>query len=122
MMSFSHFINKYNLKKSNFKNENSSSTWFYWIKQCWSLFKDGPFENGPGIVTLHPLKGTHWVVYINENYFDPYGWSPPRKLSKFIIKRNGLWLYSEYKIQDITNKRDSPCSAYCLYIIYLIKV
>ena len=38
--------------------------------------------------------------------------------SKFIIKRNGYCLYSEYQIQ----KDDSYCASYCFYIIYLIKV
>ena len=42
----------------------------------------------------------------------------PKKLSKFIIKRNGYCLYSEYQIQ----KNDSLCASYCLYIIYLTKI
>ena len=80
--------------------------------------RDGPFEFDIGIVNLHPFKGSHWVCYINENYFDSYGIICPRKLSKFIIKRNGYCLYSEYQIQ----KNDSYCASYCLYIIYLTKV
>ena len=55
---------------------------------------------------------------MNENYFDSYGWAPPKKLSKFIIKRNGYCLYSEKQIQ----KSDSFCASYCLYIIFLKKV
>ena len=31
-------------------------------------------------------------------------------------------LYSEYKIQGLTNKRDSHCASYFLCIIYLTKV
>ena len=46
----------------------------------------------------------------------------PLKLSKIIIKRTGYCLYSEYKIQGRTNKRDSYCASYCLYIIHLTKV
>ena len=42
----------------------------------------------------------------------------PKKLSKFIKKRNGFCLYSEYQIQ----KNDSFCASYCLYIIHLTKV
>ena len=80
--------------------------------------RDGPFESDIGIVNLHPSKGTHWVTYINENYFDSYGCVSPKKLSKFIIKRNGYCLYSEYQIQ----KNDSLCASYCLYIIYLTKI
>ena len=76
------------------------------------------FSSDIGIVILHPSRGTHWVCYINENYFESYGCVYPKKLSKFIIKRNGLCLYSEYQIQ----KNDSFCASYCFYIIYLTKV
>ena len=41
------------------------------------------------------------------------------KLSKFVIKRNGQCLYSEYKIQGLKNNRDSFCANFCLHIIYL---
>ena len=80
--------------------------------------RDGPFKSDIGIVNLHPSKGTHWVTYMNENYFDSYGVVCPKKLSKFIIKRNGFCLYSEHQIQ----KNDSYCASYCLYIIYLTKI
>ena len=80
--------------------------------------RDAPFKSDIGIVNLHPSKGSHWVVYINEIYFDSYGCAPPKKLSKFIIKRNGYCLYSEYQIQ----KNDSYCASYCLCIIYLTKI
>ena len=79
---------------------------------------DGLFSSDIGIVNLHPLKGTHWVVYLNESYFDSYGCAPPKKLSKNIIKRNGHCLYSEYQIK----KNDNFCASYCLYIIYLVTV
>ena len=84
--------------------------------------RDGPFSSDIGIVSLHPSKGTHWVCYINEDYFDIYGCVCPKKLSNFIIKRNGYCLDSEYKIQGVTNKRDSHCASYCIYIIYLTKL
>ena len=82
------------------------------------FLRDGPFSSNTGIVNLHPSKGNHWVVYMTQNYFDSYGCSPPKKLSKFIIKRNGCCLYSEYQVQ----KNDSFCASYCLYILYLTKV
>ena len=41
-----------------------------------------------------------------------------KKLSKFIIKRNGYCLYSQYRIQ----KNDSLCASFCLYIIYSTKI
>ena len=80
--------------------------------------RDGPFSSDIGIVNLHPSKGTHWITYMNENYFDSYGCVPPKKLSKFIIKRNGYCTYSEYQIQ----KKDSLCASYCLYIIYSTEI
>ena len=51
--------------------------------------RDEPFSTDMGIVNLHPSKGNLWVCYINENHFDSYGCSPPNKLSKYNIKRNG---------------------------------
>ena len=80
--------------------------------------RDGPFSSDIGIINLHPSKGTHWVCYIYENYFDSYGVVCSKKLSKFFIKRNGYCLYSEYQIQ----KNDSYCASYCIYINYLTKV
>ena len=80
--------------------------------------RDGPFESDVGFVNIHPAKGSHWVCYLNENYFDSYGCVPPKKLSKFIIKQNGYCLYSEYQIQ----KNHCYCASYCLYIIFLTKV
>ena len=119
MMIFNDFIKKYKLK-----NEATSNIKIQQVLSSLSLnnvgiyLRDGPFESDIGIVNLHPSKGTHWVTYINENYFDSYGCVSPKKLSKFIIKRNGYCLYSKYQIQ----KNDSLCASYCLYIIYLTKI
>ena len=38
--------------------------------------REGPFPAGIGIVSLHPSKGTHWAVNMNENCFDSYGCAP----------------------------------------------
>ena len=80
--------------------------------------RDEPFGFDIGIINLHPYKSTHWVCYINENYFDSHGCVCPKKLSKFIIKRNGHCLFCEYKKQGLPSKRDSYCTSYCLYISY----
>ena len=118
-MTFNDFIKKYKLK-----NEATSNIKIQQVLSSISLndvgifLRDGPFEFDIGIVNLHPSRGTHWVCYINENYFDNYGCVPPKKLTKFIINRNGYCLYSEYQIQ----KKDSFCASYCLYKIYLTKV
>ena len=101
-MTFNEFIKKYNLRNkatSNIKIQQIlSSLSLNDIRIC---LRDGPFESDIGIVNLHKSRGTHWVCYINENYFDSYGCVPPKKLSNFIIKRNGYCLYSEYQIQKM---------------------
>ena len=80
--------------------------------------RDGPFKSDIGVVNLHPSKGTHWVSYLNENYFVSYSCAALKKLFLFIIKRNGFCLYSEDQIQKV----DSFCASYCLYINYLTKI
>ena len=87
-----------------------------------TYLRDESFSSDIGVVYLHPSKETHWVCYLNENYSDSYGCICPKKLYKFIIKRNGYCLYSEHKIQGLTNKRASFCASYCLYLIYVTKV
>ena len=119
MITFDDFIKKHNLRNkatSNIKIQQVLNS--FGLNNVNIYLRDGPFSSDIGIVNLHPTRGSHWVSYINENYFDSYGITPPRKLSKFIIKRNGHCLYSEYQIQ----KNDSYCASYCLYIIYLTKV
>ena len=120
MITFNEFVKKFNLK-----NKATSNIKLYEVLKNIRLdtkvgiyLRDGSFSSDIGVVNLHPSKGTHWVCYINENYFDSYGCVCPKKLSKFILKRNGYCLYSEYQIQ----KNDSFCASYCLYIIYLTKV
>ena len=119
MITINEFIKKHNLKNkatSNIKIQQVLNS--IGLNNVGIYLRDGPFESDIGIVNLHPSKGSHWVCYINEIYFDSYGCVSPKKLSKFIIKRNGYCLYSEYQIQ----KNDSYCASYCLYIIYLTKV
>ena len=116
---FNHFIEKYNLKNkatSNIKIQKVLTS--IGLDNVNIYLRDGLFSSDIGKVNLHPTIGTHWVCYINENYFDSYDCSPPKELSKFIIKRNGHCLYSEYQIQ----KNDSFCASYCIYILYLTKV
>ena len=119
MITFNEFIKKHKLKKkatSNIKIQQVLNS--IGLNNDNINLRDGPFSSDIGIVNLHPFRGSHWICYKNENYFDSYGCVPPKKLSKFIIKRNGYCLYSEYQIQ----KNDSYCASCCLYIIYLTKV
>ena len=110
-------FNDYN-KKFNSKNKATSNIKIQHVLLSLSLddvgtyLRDEPFLGDKGVVNLHPSKGTYWVFYINEIYFDSYGCVCPKKLSKNIIKRNRYCLYSEYQIQ----KNDSFCGSYCLYI------
>ena len=119
ILAFKDFVLKHNLQ-----NKATSNLKIQQILSCLGLsdvgiyLRDGLFSTDVGIVNLHPSKGTHWVCYINESYFDSYSCVCPKKLSKFIIKRNGYCLYSEYQIQ----KNDSFCASYCLYTIYLTEV
>ena len=99
-MTFIEFIKKHNLRnKATSKIKIQRVLSFLSLNDVGIYLRDGPFESDIGIVNLHPSKGTHWVCYINENYFDSYGIICPKKLSKFNIKRNVYCLYSEYQIQ-----------------------
>ena len=119
MISLNDFVDKYNLKNkatSNIKIQRILSSLS--LNDVGIYLRDGLFESDIGSVNLDRSKGTHWVCYLNENYLESYGCVCPKKLSKFIIKRNGYCLYSEYQIQET----DSFCASFCLYIIYLVKV
>ena len=102
MISFKDFVYKHNLR-----NKATSNRKIQQVLDSMRLnnvgihLRVGPFSSDIGRVNLHPLKGTHWVCYINENYFDSYGCVCPKKLSTFIIKRNGYCLYSDYQIQKM---------------------
>ena len=89
-MTFIDFIKKYNLRNkatSNIKIQQVLNS--IGLDNVGICLRDGTFESDIGIVNLHPPKGTHWVCYVNENYFHSYGVVCPKKLSRFIIKRNG---------------------------------
>ena len=119
MITFNEFIKKYNLKNkatSNIKIQQVLDS--IGLSNVGIYLRDEAFQFDIGIVNLHPSKGTHWVCYINENYYDSYACVPPKKLSNLIIKRNGFCFYLEYQIQ----KNDSFCASYCLYIIHSTKV
>ena len=78
-MTFNDFTKKYNLK-----NKSTSNIKIQQVLDSIGLnnvniyLRDGLFSSDIGIANLHPSKGTHWVCYINENYFDSYGCVPPK--------------------------------------------
>ena len=80
MMTFNEFVHKYKLK-----NIATSNIKIYQVPSSLGLsdvgiyLRDWLFLKDIGIVNLQPSKGTHWVCYINENYFDSYACAPPQK-------------------------------------------
>ena len=62
------------------------------------------FQMYVGIVNLHPTKRSHWFIYIDENFFDPYGAPPPKKLSSF-HQKTGYCFFSQNKIEG---KQSNP--------------
>ena len=70
-----------------------------------------------GISNFETTKGTDWVAYINQNYFDSCGCRPRKVLFESITKRNSKRLFCYYEIRQ----EGSYCVAYCLYIIYPTK-
>ena len=111
--SFNVFILKHNLKKSNIKYKNSKYPFFLALSDVGIYLRDEPFSSDLGIVNLEPTQGKKWVSNNNQNYFNSYGCSPRQNLSKFVLKKNGKCLYSEYEIQGLTSKKDSYCAAFC---------
>ena len=102
MMIFNDFVHKYKLKNkatSNIKIQQVLSSLS--LDDVGIYLRGRPFKSDIGFVYLNPSKETHWVCYIKENYFDSYGCVCPKKLSKYIIKRNGFCLYSEYQFQKM---------------------
>ena len=113
-LSFKEFVNKYGLKNEATSNVEIKEILKLMNTSCGIYMRDDKFITTSGIVNLHPTKGTHWVMFVNEFYFDSYGCPPPTNILNHIKKG----IYSEYQIQ--TN--DSYCAAYCLYVLYLTKV
>ena len=94
MITFNDFIKKYNLRNkatSNIKSQQVFSSLS--LDDVGIFLRDGPIEKNSwniGIVNLHPSKGSHWILNINDNYFDSYGCAPPKKLSKIKKKEMGI--------------------------------
>ena len=113
-LSFKKFVGKYGLKNEATSNVKIKEILKLMNTSCGIYMRDDKFTTTSGIVNLHPTKGTHWVMFINEYCFDSYGCPPPTNILNHIKKG----IYSEYQIQ--TN--DSYCAAYCLYVLYLTNI
>ena len=119
-LSFKEFVNKYGIKNEATSNVEIKEILKLMNTSCGIYMRDDKFITTSGIVNLHPTKGTHWVMFINEYYFDSYGCPPPLNITKQINTRSafGNGIYSEYQIQ----KDDSYCAAFCLYVLYLTQI
>ena len=88
--SFTDFLLKYNLK-----NEATSNIKIQEVLKKLNLtskvriyMRDDNFTTDIGIVNLHPSKGTHWICYIDEYYFDSYGCAPPENIKVYIKSKH----------------------------------
>ena len=104
MIGFNDFIKKHNLRNkatSNMKTQQVLSSLS--LKDVGFFLRNGPFSTDVRIVKLHSSKGTHWVLYTDENYFDSYGCTLPQKLPKFIIKQTDIVhiLNTKFKVLQI---------------------
>ena len=64
-MTFNDFIKKHNLKNkatSNIKIQKVLDS--IGLNNVNIYLRDGPFLSDIGIVDLHPIRGSHWVLYI----------------------------------------------------------
>ena len=77
--------------------------------------RNQPLKTKQGIVNLDTTKGSHWVCFYENNYFDAYGVKPPLEVENSL--KTGI--YSSYQIQS-SNPNDQLCGSYCLYVLYLI--
>ena len=109
MIDFNEFVRKYNLK-----NKATSNIKVYEVLKKIGLdskvgiyLRDGDFLTSYGIVILHPSRGTHWVLYIKDCFFDSYGCPPAKKLLIYLENNYKNCIYSEYQIQKIDSFRAS---------------
>ena len=75
-MMFKSFFEKYKIKNQATLNKKIQEVvCSISLKNVGIHLRAGPFRFDIRIVILHPTKGTHWVAYITERYFDSYGCS-----------------------------------------------
>ena len=101
MMSFIDFVQKYKIK-----NKATSIINLHEVLRKIGLdskvgifLRDGSFSTNYCIVNLHPSRGSHWVCYFKDCYFDSYGCPPPKKFLNYLKNKHKKFIYSEYQIQ-----------------------
>ena len=83
-LSFKEFVNKYGLKNEATSNVEIKEILKLMNTSCGIYMRDDKFTTTSGIVNLHPTKGTHWVMFVTEFYFDSYGCPPPTNILNHI--------------------------------------
>ena len=73
-LSFKQFVDKYGLKNEATSNVEIKEILKLMNTSCGIHMRDDKFNTTSGIVNLHPTKGTHWVMFTNQNYFDSYAY------------------------------------------------
>ena len=76
-----------------------------------TYLEDDPIESDIAILNLLASRGTHWLAYVNQNYFVSCGCFPPQSLFKGNTKRI-FNFFSEYKLQGPTSKKSFFCAAH----------
>ena len=112
-MSFNGFVHKHNLK-----NKATSNIKIFEVLKKIGLdskvgiyLRVGLFSSDIGIVNLLPSKGTHWMCYIKDCYFDSYGCPPPEKLLNY--------LKNKLKNVFILNIKYKKMIVFVLLIVYI---
>ena len=102
-MLFKEFVLKYK-----FKNKATSNIKIYEVLKKIGLdskvgiyLRDGDLLTSYGIVNLHPSRGTLWVFYYKDCYFDSYGCPPPKKRPNYLKNKHKKYIYSEHQIQKM---------------------
>ena len=111
-LSFKEFVEKFGLK-----NEATSNVKIKEILDILKLnstgiyMRDAKFTTDSGIVNLHPTKGTHWVMFVTEFYFDSYGCPPPINILNHIKK---------VSIQNIKFRKMVDIVRRIVYMFYIL--
>ena len=114
-MDFKNFLKKYNLENKTTSNVKISEVINKLkIKDFGIYMRNDTLTTKQGIINLDTKKGTHWVCFYEQYYFDSFGVRPPKNIERQLKPLT----FSTYKIQHMY---DELCASYCLYILYLIK-
>jgi hypothetical protein len=119
ILALNDFMTKYNLKNTSTNNVKISDVINQLkIKDFNIYIENERLRTKQGIVNLSK-KGTHWVCYYNNFYFDSYGVKPPKNIERQ-LKQHSIQplIYSTFKIQ----RNDNKCASYCLYFLYLVNI